>query len=164
MNLRGFTARATTDVDVIARSEPPSGGSAEIMPPEPLPEPLASAVRRVARDFDLEDDWLNTDVAKQWHPSAGMPPGLADDIEWHHFGPLHVGVPGRETMIMLKLFATVDRGPRSVHAQDLSQLNPSNEELDRAREWVATQDAGERFHVSLDEIIDHVLRQRDRSR
>jgi hypothetical protein len=165
MNLRGFTARATTDVDVIARSLPPSGSApAAILPPEPLPEPLASAVRRVARDFGLEEDWLNTEVAKQWHPSAGMPPGLADDIEWHHCGTLHLGVPGREPMIMLKLFATLDRGPHSVHAQDLLHLWPSDAELERARTWVITQDASEEIHAQLDQAIEHVRRQRDRAR
>jgi hypothetical protein len=164
MNLRGFAARVTTDVDVIARSEIPSSGPAVLISPEPLPEPLASAVRRVARDFGLEEDWLNTDVAKQWHPGAGMPPRLAEDIEWHHFGALHVGVPGREAMIMLKLFATADLGPRSVHAQDLLRLRPTDDELDRARDWVATQDASEGFHAGLDEITNHVRQQRDRAR
>lgn len=165
MNLRGFTARATTDVDVIARSRPPSDGAPpDIMPPEPLPEPLASAVRRVARDFGLEVDWMNTDVAKQWHPSAGMPPGLTEDIEWHHFGALHLGVPGRVPMIMLKLFATLDRGPRSVHAQDLLRLQPSDEELEHARAWVATQDASEEIHAQLDQVVEHVRQQRDRAR
>jgi len=165
MNLRGFAERATTDVDVIARSRPPFGtASPDIMSPEPLHEPLASAVRRVARDFGLEETWLNTDVAKQWHPSAGMPPGLTDDIEWHHFGALHLGVPGRTPMIMLKLFATVDRGPRSVHAQDLLRLRPSDEELDGARAWVATQDASEEIHAQLEQAIEYVRQQRDHAR
>jgi hypothetical protein len=93
-----------------------------------------------------------------------MPPGLMDDIEWHHFGALHLGVPGREAMILLKLFAMVDRGPRSVHAQDLLRLHPTDDELDRARAWVAAQDAGEGFHASLDEITEHVRRQLDRTR
>lgn len=164
MNLRGFAARATTDVDVIARSQRLSDGSADILPPEPLPEPLASAVRRVAHDFGLEEDWLNTEVARQWHPSAGMPPGLTDDIEWHDFGALHVGAPGREAMIMLKLFATLDRGPRSVHAQDLLRLHPNDEELDRARRWVSTQDASEEIHAQLDQALEYVRQQRDRPR
>jgi hypothetical protein len=166
MNLRGFSARATSDVDVIARSSgrPIDGAAPDIAPPEPLPEPLASAVRRVARDFGLEEDWLNTDVARQWHPSAGMPPGLTEDIEWHHFGALHIGVPGRLPMIMLKLFATLDQGPRSVHAQDLIRLRPSDEALEHARAWVATQDASEEIHAHLDQAVEHVRQQRDRAR
>lgn len=35
------------------------------------PAALAAAVRIVAEDFELDDDWLNTVVAKQW-PSSGL--------------------------------------------------------------------------------------------
>lgn len=46
-------------------------------------------------------------------------------------------------MIALKLFAAIDRGPRSVHMQDLLRLEPSDEELESAAAWVGTQDASE---------------------
>jgi hypothetical protein len=39
---------------------------------EPLPDVLQAGIRRVARDFGLAPDWMNTVVAKQWH--GGMPP------------------------------------------------------------------------------------------
>jgi hypothetical protein len=125
MNLRGFHSRGTSDVDVIARGIPPM-----LFTPDPLPDLLAAGIKRVARDFGLDADWMNTVVAKQWH--GGMPPGIGDDPEWHQFGALHVGVPGREAMTALKLFAAMDQGPRSVHMQDLLRLRPTEEELERA--------------------------------
>lgn len=63
MNLRGFHSRATADVDVIARGEWSAEGTPMLFTPEPLPVPLRSAILRVARDFGLSDDWMNTVVA-----------------------------------------------------------------------------------------------------
>jgi len=163
MNLRGFNSRGTSDVDVIARAAPAGGGEAPVLfTPEPLPAVLEAGIRRVARDFGLDADWMNTVVAKQW--LAGMPPGLAEDLEWHHFGALHVGVPGREAMIALKLFAAMDRGPRSVHMQDLIRLDPDVDELERAASWVASQDASEVFHAQIPEALEHVRKHQGRAR
>ncbi|HEX8210090.1 MAG TPA: hypothetical protein VF584_07875 [Longimicrobium sp.] len=163
MNLRGFTARGTSDVDVIARGVPAVGGGAAVLfTPEPLSDVLEAGIRRVARDFGLDADWMNTVVAKQW--LAGMPPGLAEDLEWHHFGGLHIGVPGREAMIALKLFAAMDRGPRSVHMQDLIRLDPDADELDRAAAWVASQDASDVFHAQIPEALEHVRKHQGRTR
>jgi len=161
MNLRGFTTRATTDVDVIARGKPAPGGTPMLVTPEPMPAALEAAVRRVARDFRLADNWLNTVVAKQWH--AGMPPGLAEDLEWYRFGALHVGVPGREAMIALKLFAALDCGPRSVHMQDLLRLRPTDKELAGAAEWVRTHDMGEIFQMQIPEAVNYVHEHQDRA-
>ncbi|PSQ84726.1 MAG: hypothetical protein BRD30_11425 [Bacteroidetes bacterium QH_2_63_10] len=61
LNLLGLIERTTDDVDVIARA---SDAGAEEAPalilPDPLPDPLQNAVKRVARDFGLEEEWLNT--------------------------------------------------------------------------------------------------------
>lgn len=157
MNLRGFHARGTSDVDVIARATPPV-----LFTPDPLPDFVEAGIKRVARDFGLDADWMNTVVAKQWH--GGMPPGLAEDLEWHQFGALHVGVPGREAMAALKLFAAIDQGPRSVHMQDLLRLRPTEEELERAARWVASQDASAAFHVQIPEALEYVRKHQGRTR
>src|ERR1700719_2377733 len=70
LNLLGFVSRPTGDVDVIAFAD----GLRLSAPPEPLPESLLSAVRTVARQMRLPDDWLNTVAALQWR--QGLPPGL----------------------------------------------------------------------------------------
>jgi hypothetical protein len=159
LNLLGLIERTTHDVDVIARTATAGGGT--LIPPDPLPDVLVHAIERVARDFGLADDWMNTAVARQW--SQGLPPWLADDIEWRRYGGLAVGLAGRRTLIALKLFAAADHSPRSVHAQDLAALAPTRAELDAAREWVVTQDASPDFPRLVDGIVEHVIgSQRDR--
>ena len=155
LNLLGIVERSTHDVDVIARATGLDGaGPVHLHPGKPLPEELSRAVRTVARDFSLQDDWLNSEVASQW--SYGLPPTLPHDIEWRKFGALDVGLVGRRTLIALKLFAVADRGPRSVHLQDLLALAPTREELDEAAEWVLTQDASPLFPRIVAGVIEHV--------
>jgi hypothetical protein len=48
----------------------------------------------------------------------------------------------------------------SVHLQELLKLSPSKEELARAAEWVATQDATDAFERMLEEVVDHVRQRR----
>lgn len=63
----------------------------------------------------------------------------------------------RYDLTFFKLFASVDSsGPRSVHYQDLLALRPSRVELDRAADWVRTQDASPAFAGVLDQVIHHV--------
>ena len=62
MIVQGFVERATSDVDVIAIARDINAGrQGTIEPPEPLPESLVQAISRVARDFNLPDDWMNHD-------------------------------------------------------------------------------------------------------
>jgi hypothetical protein len=154
LELRALVDRTTRDVDVIARAEgePPD---VDIVPPEPLPDAVHRAAAIVARDFGLRQDWLNTEIAAQWR--GGLPPGLAEDLAWHTFGGLFVGLVGRHTLIALKLFAAVDRGPRSVHFQDLRALAPDPHELEEAAAWVRTQDASADFPALVDQVVAHVL-------
>lgn len=150
--LRGWVARTTHDVDVIALAKV---GSPELAEPH-LPEALLAATRRVARDFGLPPDWLNPTVGAQF--CAGLPPALVDEIEWRRFGGLTVGLAGRSALIALKLFATVDRGPDSVHLQDLLKLAPNDEELAHAKAWVLTQDIAPEWPELVAEAVDHVRR------
>lgn len=69
-------------------------------------------------------------------------------------------VPGRATMIALKLFAAIDCGARSVHMQDLLRLEPSDEELESAAAWVGTQDPSEVFLAFIPEAVRHVRESR----
>lgn len=163
LNLLGFVTRTTDDIDVIAQAE--EGGPAQevkLLPPDPLPEALRRAIVRVARDFGLPETWMNTEIGAQWR--QGLPPWLRDDITWHRYGGLKVGLVGRRTLIALKLFAAVDQGPRSVHYQDLIALSPTAEDLDSAAAWVNAQDASEAFVLMLDQVIDHVRRDTETGR
>lgn len=65
--LRGWVPRTTHDVDVIALAEP--GG--QLVRPR-FPDALVQASLRVARDFNLPDDWLNAAVGAQWQQGCPM--------------------------------------------------------------------------------------------
>lgn len=159
LSLLGIVDRATSDVDVIARTRRGEDGTLELEPPEPFPDALERAIRTVARDFELDEDWMNAVVGMQW--SHGLPPWIGEEIEWANYGGgLHVGTVGSLTLIALKLFAAVDQGPKSVHFDDLLQLAPSDRELDVARDWVLTQDAAPRWSEMVDEVVAHAKRNR----
>lgn len=54
----GLVKRATRDVDLVAVAK-----DGELRSAEPLPETLQVARDRVARDFDLDGNWLNSGPA-----------------------------------------------------------------------------------------------------
>lgn len=162
LNLLGIVQRATADVDVIAagvvdREAPPRA----IQPPDSLPPGLQAMVARVARDFALAPDWLNTVVGSQWE--TGLPPGFGERVSWTRHGGLWIGLPGRIDLVFLKLYAAADDiGPTSRHFTDLLALRPTQEELDAAVAWIrGTQDPSAAFSGTLDMVVQNV-RQRTR--
>ncbi len=153
--MQGFVARVTQDVDVIAISrETRELKYRDIEPPEPLPESLTRGILRVARDFNLPDDWMNTTIGSQW--KTGLPPGFSGRIHWEQHGGLWLGLADRYDLLFLKLFAAADsEGPSSVHYQDLMALHPTHEELDAAARWVRSQDSSPPFARILDQVLEH---------
>lgn len=158
MNLLGFVRRSTSDVDVIARAFRDRDGSLRLSRAEPFPESLRTAIRTVARDFELAENWMNAEVEGQW--VHGLPPWIAEELTWKSYGNLEVGLVGRRTLIALKLFAAVDSDPASVHVQDLLALAPTEAELEESRRWVGVQDAYEGFTFLVSQVIEHVRRHR----
>lgn len=150
--MRGFVPRVTKDVDVIALAER-HGDAWVLHPPHPWPETLQRAARRVAGDYGLPADWLNAAIGGQW--AIGLPESLPQDVEWRAYDGLTVGFAGRSTLIALKLVASADQSPRSVHYQDLRALAPSPSELRTAAEWVLTQDASPEFASILNDVLRH---------
>ena len=151
---QGFVARATRDVDIIAMGKDSAEGrQRSIEPPDPLPEPLVQAISRVARDFNLPADWMNTTAGLQW--GTGLPPGFADRIHWRRYGGLSLGLADRHDLILMKLYAAADsEGPTSVHYQDLLALKPTHDELDAAAIWVRSQDTSPEFSPILDKVVE----------
>lgn len=158
LDLLGIVDRNTRDVDVVAFAEPrpgraPAAGSMR-EPPTPMPEPLQRAAQIVARDLDLDSDWLNTESSLQWR--AELPPKLATRLKWERYGALWVGLVDRYDLIFFKLFAAADSdGPNSGHYKDLIALDPSADELSDAASWVETQDASSDFPAILKRVVDH---------
>jgi len=153
LSVMGWVERTTNDIDVIARASRQEGRWV-VRPPEPLPDVLVEAVARVARDYALPIDWLNTTVAMQWR--TDLPDRFVEEVQWRRFGALDVGFAGRSSIIALKLFAAVDQGSESVHFQDLVALDPLDSELEGAADWVARQDPAPGFSALVAEEVGNV--------
>jgi hypothetical protein len=151
LNLLAIVDRPTIDVDVLARAD----DTGAIRPPDPLPETLRRAIAAVARDRGLLENWMNTTVADQWR--FGLPPGLAERIEWRTYGALRVGIVGRRDLICFKLYAAADQtGPDNVHVRDLLALKPNAEDLEWAAAWVHAQDSSPEFHAVVARVVAYV--------
>jgi hypothetical protein len=156
--LQNIVERTTRDIDIIAIGRHLGEGEpTEIESPDPFPEALVLAILKVARDFGLPDDWLNSTIGLQW--KTGLPPGFTKRIHWQKFDALWFGVADRYDLIFLKLYAAADsEGPSSVHFQDLLALRPTEIELKEAAEWVRSQDTSPQFAEILEQVLDHAIR------
>ncbi len=145
----GLISRTTRDADVMAGVDINKG----LVDPRPLSDALQAAAERVAREYDLEEKWLNTGPADQL--LAGLPEGFFERLTPRIFGSkLRIYLPDRYDLIHLKLFAAVDQG-MGRHVTDLTALHPTDSELLTATRWVLTQDAGDVFP----EIVRDALKQ-----
>jgi hypothetical protein len=99
----GLVQRATQDVDIVALADGGRLASAVNLPSE-----LLSAAARVARDFGVSADWLNSGPAELLR--FGLPRGLEERWETQSYGPgLTVRWTSRFDQIHLKLYAAVDQ-------------------------------------------------------
>ncbi|MGO9083515.1 MAG: DUF6036 family nucleotidyltransferase [Streptosporangiaceae bacterium] len=142
----GLVRRATRDVDLLALAR-----DGELLSAEPLPDTLRVARDRVARDFGLDGNWLNSGPTGllKW----GLPDGFLTRIVTRRYGQaLAVHFAGRLDQIYFKLYATVDQaGGR--HEADLRALHPSDEELIAAAHWSMTQDPSPGYRMVLREAL-----------
>jgi hypothetical protein len=151
MILLGLVSRATKDVDVVALATE-SSEKMILQRPDPLPDPLRRAIERVAFDLGLEPDWMNAAAGGQW--DTGLPPGMEGRLHWRDYAGLRVGLVDRQDLVFFKLYAAADHtGPSSVHYQDLVALRPSPSELEKAAEWITTQDASKDFARIVDQVV-----------
>ncbi len=139
--LTGLIERSTRDLDIVARVE-----RDEWIEGEPLPAPLLAGIREVARALDLPEDWLNAGPSSLLR--FGLPPGFEGRVHTRQHGGLTIHLAARRDQVALKLYAAVDRGPKSKHFKDLMKLQP-NEELRWAARWCRTHDPSEGFRDEL---------------
>ena len=145
----GFVSRPTRDVDVVALVTPEG-----LIDAKPLPQPLADARNKVARDFNLPEDWLNSEPGDMLR--YGLPDGFAERLDRRDYGPhLTVRFAGRLDQIHFKLYALADRGPGK-HEADLRALNPTPDELIQAARWSRTHDPSEPHRQVLVATLEHL--------
>jgi len=138
----GLISRPTRDVDIVALL-----AEQTLIDPRPLPAELIAARDRVARDFGLPENWLNTAAADLL--DFGLPKGFVDRLERRDYGDsLIVHFASRFDQIHFKLYALVDQGAGK-HEADLRTLAPTREELLAAALWTRTHDPSAGFREQL---------------
>lgn len=144
---RGLLQRATRDVDVVALASPDGLQSATTLPPE-----LVAAVRQVARDLEVPEDWLNSGPADMLQ--FGLPLGFERRWETQSYGEaLRVRWASRFDQIHFKLYAAVDQAGK--HLRDLEALQPTRDELVAAARWSRQHDPSEGFLSVLIEALTY---------
>ena len=147
--LGGLIARTTRDVDVVALIR-----DGALRSPEPLPDDLRKAIREVAEDLNLPENWLNNRPSRGEGGlfQMGLPAGFAERLRCIRFGDrLAVHVIDRTDQIHFKLYAAADRG--GYHITDLMALGPTTEELVTATRWAMTHDVSEGFVSVLKKLL-----------
>jgi len=154
LNVLGLVQRATEDVDVLAYVKRNREGSVSFAKAEPLIDELAAAAKKVARDFNLPEKWLNPGPASA--VDLGLPNGLMERVITRKYGrKLIVHYLGRYDQIHFKLYAAVDQGAGK-HLDDLLALKPTSDELENAARWTMTHDVSEGFKQNLKTLLDYL--------
>jgi len=153
--LTGAIPRTTkdVDVDVVAMME-----DEQLKTPQPMQEELLVAVREVAADEKLMEDWLNNGPSKDPQMGLfqeGLPEGFKDRLSRQDFGErLTVYFIGRTDQVFFKVYAATDRG--GYHVEDLRALNPTTEELVAAVNWARTHDTSDGFLMMVRSMLQQI--------
>ncbi|MDI6755237.1 MAG: DUF6036 family nucleotidyltransferase [Thermodesulfobacteriota bacterium] len=154
LNVLGFIKRATKDVDVLAYVNRNKKGEKTFIKADPLRPVLLEASKKVARDFNLPENWLNAGPASA--VDLGLPEGIMERVITRRFGKkLIVHFLGRYDQIHFKLYAAADQGAGK-HFDDLLALKPGTEELEKAARWSMTHDISEGYRQSLKKVLSYM--------
>lgn len=154
LNVLGLVQRATKDVDILAYVKRSKTGEVSLVRADPLGQELITASMKVARDFNLPENWLNSGPTSA--TDLGLPDGIMERVITRKFGQkLNVHFLGRYDQIHFKLYAAVDQGAGK-HFDDLLALNPTADELERAARWTMSHDVSEGYRQVLKGLLGHM--------
>jgi len=150
----GLAQRTTKDVDILAYVKRTNAGDTSFIKATPLKEEFIAAARKVARDFNLPENWINTGPTSA--VDLGLPDRLMERVTTREFGrKLTIHFLGRYDQIHFKLYAAVDQGA-GVHYEDLLTLKPTADELEQAARWSMTHDVSEGYRQILKDLLNHM--------
>ena len=154
LNVLGLVQRATKDVDVLAYVNRNTAGEVSFISADPLNENLITASKKIARDFNLTENWLNAGPASA--TDLGLPNGILKRVKTIQYGQkLTIHFMGRYDQIHFKLYAAVDQGAGK-HFDDLLALNPTPDELEQAARWSMTHDVSKGYRQALKGLLNHM--------
>lgn len=145
---QGITSRTTHDVDVLALD----GGDTRA---HPFPEVLTTAAAEVAKELQLDANWLNNSISL-FLGRDQLPELIWWSFDTRSYGPcLRVSYIKRDGLILLKIHAALDRDePRDL--TDLTALQPGEEETRRHVDWILNEILGQTTHPKLAAILTHL--------
>ena len=150
----GLVERTTKDVDILARVKRAKTGEISFIKAKPLNTEFITAAKKVARDFNLPESWINTGPTSA--VDLGLPHGIMERVKTREFGRrLTVHFMGRYDQIHFKLYASADQGAGR-HFDDLLALSPTEEELEQAARWSMTHDVSEEYRQVLKDLLNHM--------
>jgi len=150
----GLAQRTTKDVDILASVKQTEAGDTSFIKATPLKEEFIAAAKKVARDFNLPENWINTGPTSA--VDLGLPDRLMERVTTREFGrKLTIHFLGRYDQIHFKLYAAVDQGA-GVHYEDLLTLKPTADELEQAARWSMTHDVSEGYRQILKDLLNHM--------
>ena len=154
LHVLGLVKRTTKDVDVLAYVKRDEAGNIDLIKAEPLIPELTAAVKKVARDFNLPEGWLNAGPASA--VDLGLPKDIMERVVTRQYGQkLIVHFLGRYDQIHFKLYAAVDQGAGK-HLDDLIALTPTAVELESAARWSMTHDVSDGYRQNLKTLLDYM--------
>jgi hypothetical protein len=148
LNILGYVNRTTIDVDIMAFVNQDRSLQKNCK----IYNQLYRAAKRVQKDFNLPDNWLNTGPSDII--DLGVPEGLMERVKTFRYGKnLIVHFLDRYDQIHFKLYAATDNSRASVHYRDLLVLEPTEEEILKAAKWAMTHDVSEEFKLLLKDLL-----------
>ena len=154
LNVLGLVQRATEDVDILAYVVRNTKGNVSFVKAEPLIDELSMASKKVARDFNLPENWFNPGPASA--VDLGLPKGLMERVVTKRYGgKLVVHYLGRYDQIHFKVYAAADQGAGK-HLDDLQALRPTSDEIEQAAHWSMTHDVSEGFKENLKTMLNYL--------
>jgi hypothetical protein len=143
----GLVLRPTRDVDVLALREP----DGTPMSCHPLPADLLNAAKRVAVEWKLFPDWINSGPADLFELSLNL--GLWKRLDTRTYGShLKVSFITRLDQIVFKLYAAVGRSEQR-DFDDLVALAPRGMEIEPAARWLIARAVSPDKRARLTDVI-----------
>ena len=149
LNVLGQIKRTTKDIDIMGIIKRDKSGKLDIIEAV-LPQWFTDAAERVKKDFNLPENWINVEATSIVR--FGLPKDFTTRMIKKSYGKaLWVYYISKLDQIHFKLYASADKGGH--HVDDLTDLKPTNKEIEQAASWSMTHDISEGYRLVLKDLL-----------